>query len=55
MMKLVDVPDSKSGVPRDVWVRVPLSAHKFYEQNIFNIIVSFFINYSSLENVGDSL
>ena len=23
VMKLVDVPDSKSGVPRDVWVRLP--------------------------------
>ncbi len=28
MMKLVDVPDSKSGVLWDVWVRLPLSAHK---------------------------
>ena len=41
MMKLVDVPDSKSGVPWDVWVRVPLSAQKMINKS--NILGIFFI------------
>ena len=34
MMKLVDVPDSKSGVLRDVWVRAPLSALKMKNKDL---------------------
>ena len=39
MMKLVDVPDSKSGVPWDVWVRLPLSAQKWNQiQNLIKYL-----------------
>ena len=37
-MKLVDVPDSKSGVLRDVWVRLPLSAQNMISKKTYNKI-----------------
>lgn len=43
MMKLVDVPDSKSGVLRDVWVRAPLSALNNYEKNTYIYNYDFYI------------
>ena len=46
MMKLVDVPDSKSGVLRDVWVRLPLSAQEMKANKKsykINVIITLFI------------
>ena len=45
MMKLVDVPDSKSGVLWDVWVRAPLSALKNEKQGFYTIETFYFICY----------
>ena len=43
-MKLVDVPDSKSGVLRDVWVRAPLSAQNMInKKNILGISLAVFL------------
>ena len=40
MMKLVDVPDSKSGVPWDVWVRLPLGTNMETNTKSYKILVT---------------